>query len=67
MTSFADPDDPDTIRSPFIFVPHGEPLPTDWLRDHPDWLRAPATMVRKEGTDGTGVAVLSLDENHPSE
>jgi hypothetical protein len=35
MYDFADPDDPNTIRIPFIFVPHGHPLPTEWLRDHP--------------------------------
>ena len=49
----ADPASPDTIRIPFVFVPHGLPPPTDWLRDHPGHVRVPAVMVpRSAAEDG---------------
>jgi hypothetical protein len=43
VTDLTSPDDPDAIRIPFIFVPRGHSLPADWLRDHPDWFRVPAS------------------------
>ncbi len=52
MPDTADPDDPDTIRIPFIFVPHGHPPPTEWLRDHPEAFRIPAIFVPRG--DGNG-------------
>lgn len=61
MPDFAAPDDPDTIRIPFIFVPHGHPPPADWLRDHPEAFRVPATMVWHEGPDGEDRTTLSFD------
>ncbi len=30
---------------PFVFVPHGAPEPTDWMADHPGWVKFPATMI----------------------
>ena len=35
-----------------IFVPHGEPEPTEWLASHPDYIKLPATFVPR--TDGDG-------------
>ena len=55
MAGFADADDPDTIRIPFIFVPHGHPLPTEWLRDHPEAFRVPAVFVPRGDGDGLDV------------
>jgi rare lipoprotein A (peptidoglycan hydrolase) len=39
------PDDPNTLRIPFVFVPHGNPLPLAWIAEHPDYFSVPATMV----------------------
>ncbi len=61
MTGFADADDPDTIRIPFIFVPHGAPMPTEWLRDHPEAFRVPATMVWRQNEDGEQTAAIAVD------
>ena len=52
MAGFADPDDPDMIRIPFIFVPHGHPPPTEWLRDHPDAFHVPAVFVPRGEAEG---------------
>ncbi len=35
----------DDLECPFIFVRHGDPSPTEWLAQHPEWIRIPATMV----------------------
>jgi hypothetical protein len=40
-----DPNDPNTLTVPFIFVRHGDPWPTEWLREHPGAVRIPATFV----------------------
>jgi hypothetical protein len=34
----------DEIKLPFIFVPHGAPEPTEWLRNHTGWTKLPATL-----------------------
>src|SRR5271167_5056518 len=42
------PSDPhvfDELKLPFIFVPHGAPEPFEWLENHPDWIKLPATFV----------------------
>jgi hypothetical protein len=42
------PSDPhvfDELKLPFIFVPHGAPEPTEWLANHRDWIKLPATFV----------------------
>ena len=41
----ADPDDPNTLRVPFIFVPAGDRPPLEWMREHPGWVRIPATWI----------------------
>ena len=44
----ADPDDPNTLKVPFMWVPQGcEPDP-EWLRAHPGWVRIPAVMVPRD-------------------
>lgn len=53
-----DPDDPaeaaSDLRSPFIFVPHGDPEPLAWMVAHPGWVKFPATMVpRAPGASAT--------------
>ena len=37
---------------PFIFVPHGAPEPPEWMAQHPDWVKIPATMVPRGRTRG---------------
>lgn len=39
------PDDLDALRVPFIFVPHGDPLPMEWMAEHPDYFTVPAVMI----------------------
>lgn len=40
---------------PFLFVPHGQTPPADWLARHPGWISFPATLVpRREGNPGDG-------------
>jgi hypothetical protein len=48
----ADPDDPNTLVVPFIFVAQGDPLPIAGLREHPDWIRVPATFVPRPPAAG---------------
>ena len=35
----------DDLDTSFLFVPHGDPLPTEWMARHPGWIKVPATMV----------------------
>lgn len=44
-------DSPDLIRIPFIFVPHGDPWPVEWLAEHPDAIRIPARFVPRRQTE----------------
>jgi hypothetical protein len=47
----------DEIKLPFIYVPHGEPEPTEWLERHPDYIKMPATFVpRAHGASRTNVS-----------
>jgi hypothetical protein len=48
----ADPNDPNTLVVPFIFVPHGHPLPLEWMHEHPGWVRFPATFVPRDPAPG---------------
>jgi hypothetical protein len=47
MASDSDPgpNTTDSIQAPFVFVRHGDPWPEEWLREHPDAVRIPATFV----------------------
>ena len=61
------PSDPlvfDELKLPFIFVPHGEPEPTEWLSSHPNYIKLPATMVPRMGSDDR--ANLSPGSAQPS-
>lgn len=42
------------LQTPFLFVPHGDPLPLDWMARHPGWVRFPATMVPRRPTARAG-------------
>ncbi len=60
------PSDPhvfDELKVPFIFVPHGAPEPTEWLANHRDFIKLPATFVPR-GRSG-GQANLSSDGPPP--
>jgi hypothetical protein len=54
----ADSSDPNIIATSLVFVPHGDPLPVEWLRRHPDAVRIPATLVPR-------VAVATLASSPP--
>src|ERR1700733_11941188 len=60
-----DPQAFDEIRLPFIYVPHGEPEPTEWLERHPDCIKMPATFVPR--ADGNRRTNLSFDTPPPGE
>jgi hypothetical protein len=49
------PSDPhvfDELKVPFVFVPHGALEPTEWLANHRDFIKLPATFVpRGRGGD----------------
>ncbi len=36
---------PDDVVIPFVFVPHGAPEPTEWMAEHPGWVKFPAMLV----------------------
>jgi hypothetical protein len=40
----------------FIFVPTGDPEPTEWMAAHPNWIKLPATLVPR-GSASSGPAV----------
>jgi hypothetical protein len=51
----------DDLHLPWIFVPHGAPEPTEWMAEHPGWIKIPATMVpRGSGNRGLGRRSTSL-------
>ncbi len=39
------PSDDETVRVPFLFVPHGEMPSAAWLAGHPDAVKIPASFV----------------------
>jgi hypothetical protein len=43
-----DLDGSDTLRVPFMFVKHGDPLPTEWMGRHPGWVKFPAILVPRD-------------------
>jgi hypothetical protein len=63
----ADPNDPDTLVVPFIFVPRGHPPPTEWLAAHPGWIRFPATMFPRDPTPGESGPQWSVQIDFPDE
>jgi hypothetical protein len=54
----------DELKLPFIFVPHGDPQPAEWLQNRIDVVKLPATLVsaahgdnRPDHVPGAGMAV----------
>ena len=45
---------PGDLQTPFLFVPHGDPPPLDWMARHPGWVKFPATMVPRRPAAWTG-------------
>ena len=43
----------------FIFVPTGDPEPTEWMAAHPNWIKLPATLVPR-GSASSGPAVPAV-------
>jgi muramidase (phage lysozyme) len=54
----------DLLKIPFIFVPDGDPVPTEWLASHPDAIRIRARFVPAgtAGTPGGGAIQADLNE-----
>ena len=47
----------DEIKLPFIYVPHGDPEPAEWIERHPDYIKMPATFIpRARGAGGTNMS-----------
>jgi hypothetical protein len=63
----ADPNDPNTLRVPFMWVPHGcEPDP-EWLRAHPGWVRIPAVMMPRDPHPGESGPQWNVQLGAPGE
>jgi hypothetical protein len=63
----ADPDDPNTLRVPFMFVPHGcEPTP-EWLQAHPGAIKIPAVMVPRDPQSGESGTQWNVQLDLPNE
>ena len=63
----ADPDDPNTLRVPFMFVPQGSEPDPEWLRAHPGAIRIPATFVPREPASGESGTQWNVQLNLPDE
>jgi hypothetical protein len=58
------PSDPhvfDELKVPFVFVPHGALEPTEWLANHRDFIKLPATFVPR----GRGGYQANLSSDGP--
>src|SRR5271166_5986509 len=63
----ADPNDPNTLRVPFMWVPHGcEPTP-ERLQAHPGWVRIPAVMVPRDPRPDESGPQWNVQLNFPDE
>jgi len=54
---------PDLLKIPFIFVPDGDPVPTEWLASHPDAIRIRARFVPSGTADTRGGGAIQADLN----
>jgi hypothetical protein len=54
---------PDLLKMPFIFVPDGDPVPTEWLARHPDAIRIRARFVPTGGSGTGGGGAIQADLN----
>jgi muramidase (phage lysozyme) len=53
----------DLLKIPFIFVPDGDPVPTEWLASHPDAIRIRARFVPTGNSGSGGGGALQADLN----
>ena len=61
----ADPNSSNSFSVPFVFVAHGDPLPEEWMAQHPDWVRFPATMVPPKTGGSESEPEMSLQAGLP--
>jgi hypothetical protein len=63
----ADPNDPNTLRVPFMFVPHGCEPTAEWLQAHPGAFRVPTVMVPREPRPGESGTQWNVQLDLPNE
>ena len=66
--TFGRPEPSDELYVPFLFVPHGDPEPSDWMAAHPGWIRLPAVMMpRSTGPESEPAAQgdSSIEQERP--
>ena len=57
----------DELEVAFLFVPRGDPEPTEWMAAHPGWVKFPATMVPRAPDPAPAPASLPVASATPDE